>query len=155
MSVERYIPVQKQQDNDTSDFIIFSLPALNITDAIFLQDGGRSVDLEPFTLLAKQASSGKWRAYADEAATDGTAIPQAIYLGPAIASADIVAGDVFDIPILVAGAWFDENRLIIENSKTLETIHATGTIHARTNRDILRTLYLIPRPTSTSSGGEN
>lgn len=155
MTVRRYIPVQRRGDNDTADFIIRSGPALNITDAIFKQDGGRSTDLETYTLLSRMAVEQKWRVFVDEGAIDGTAIPQAIYIGPTIPAADIVAGDVSNLCILIADAWFDENRLIIENSKTLETVITIGTTDLRTVRDHLRTIGLIPFETTTSSGGEN
>ena len=155
MGSGRYFPVQDRADHDTSDFIIRSLPALHVTDAVFKQDGGRSLDFATYTLLGKLASGQEYRAYVDETAVDGTAIPAGIYVGPTIAAADIVAGDVAGIHVLVFGAWFDANRLIIENSKTLETIIGTGTIHAKTVRDYLFYRGLIPFPTSTSSGGEN
>lgn len=155
MGSGRYLPKQTRTDHDTSDFIIRSGPALNVADAVFKQDGGRSIDLEPFTLLGRLASGQEYRAYVDEAATDGTAIPAGIYIGPTIPAADIVAGDVENLDVLVYGAWFDESRLIIENSKTLETIIDVGTIQARTVRDYLHYRGLIPFETSTSSGGEN
>lgn len=155
MGVERYIPVQRRRDNDTADFIIRSGPALNITDAIFKQDGGRSTDLETFTLLSRMAVEQKWRAFVDEGAIDGTAIPQGIYIGPTIPAADIVDGDVEELCVLIADAEFDESRLIIENSKTLETVITVGTTDLKTVRDHLKTIGLIPRPTSTSSSGEN
>lgn len=155
MNAGRYIPVQGRGDHDSADFVIRSGPAINITDAIFKQDGGRSTDLEPFTLLSRIAAGQEWRAFVDEGAVDGTAIPQGIYTGPAIPAADIVAGDVPDLCVLIADAWFDENRLIIENSKTLETVITIGTTDLKTVRDHLRTIGLIPFETSTSSGGEN
>lgn len=147
--------VQQRTDHDTSGFIIRSGPALNIADGVFKQDGGRSLDLEKFTLLSKIAVGQEWRAFVDEAATDGTAIPLGVYVGATIAAADIVVGDVANISVLVFDAWFDESKLIIENSKTLETVIGAGTIHARTVRDYLRSVSLIPFGTSTSSGGEN
>ena len=155
MGSGRYLPKQLRSDHDSSDFIIRSSPALNITDAVFKQDGGRSIDLEPLTLLGRLAAGQEYRAYVDEAATDGTAIPAGIYIGPVIPAADIVAGDVENIDVLIYGAWFDESRLIIENAKTLETIIGTASIHAKTVRDYLHYRGLIPMPTSTSSGGEN
>ena len=152
---DRYSPVQSRADNDSTDFIIRSGPALYIADATYLEDGGRSIDLASRTLMAKRASSQKWRSFVNEAATNGEAIPAGIYVGPTIPAADIAAGDVKNLEILLFGAWFDASRLIIENAKTLETVIGTGTIHAKTVRDYLFYRALIPLGTSTSSGGEN
>lgn len=152
----RYQPVQHRTDLDTRDFILSAERALYI-QGTYLEDGARSIDLEPNTLLAKRATSQKWRAFVNEAATNGEAIPAGIYTGPPILAADIVAGDVENLPILIAGfpVELDEEMLIIENAKTLETVIGTGTIWVRIVRDYLRNLGLIPRLTTQSSGGQN
>ena len=150
----RYSPVQNRGDNDTTDFIIRSSPALNVADAVLKQDGGRSIDLEPYTLFAKIADDQKYTPYINNLAVDGTAIPAGIYIGPTIAAADIVAGDIPNISVLVLGAWFDESKLIME-AKTLDAKIGAGTVHVKTVRDYLYYRGLIPMPTSTSSGGEN
>jgi hypothetical protein len=149
-------PVQHRADLDTRDFILSAERALYI-QGTYLEDGGRSIDLEPNTLLAKRASSQKWRAFVNEAATNGEAIPAGIYAGPTILAADIVAGDVDNLAILIAAfpVEFDEDMLIIENAKTLETVITVGTTDLRVVRDYLRNLGLIPRLTTQASGGQN
>jgi hypothetical protein len=155
MSTGVYQPVQGRTDLSNAQFVRSSLPGYTETKGVYLTDGGRSIDLEPYTLLAKRASSGKYRAFVNEAATNGEAIPAGIYFGPTIAAADIVAGDVPNLVVITAGIKFDEGLLVIENAKTLETVIGTGTIHARTVRDYLRSYMLIPVPTLQHSGGEN
>jgi hypothetical protein len=94
--------------------------------------------------------------FTDETATDGDAIPQGIYVGPDIPAADLVAGDVVDNQILVGAALFDVNQLVIENSKTLNTvINATGgadNINIKTVRDYLADKGLFAEDTTDISG---
>ncbi len=48
--------------------------------------------------------------------------PAAIYLGPSIAAADLVAGDISDVLILLGfGVFVDEDQLIFENSLTMDS----------------------------------
>jgi hypothetical protein len=109
--------------------------------------------------MGKVAATGKWVPFTDETATDGSAVPQGIYMGDDIPAADIVAGDVEDVPILVHGMKFNEDKLVIENSKTLDTIvapsDATNTYIDKTVRDILRERTLIPMNTQSGSRAEN
>ena len=69
--------------------------------------------------------------------------------------ADIAAGDVADVPIVIFGALFDDEKLIIENSKTLDTVIATGTVQAQTVADALIKRSLIPQSTISGSSPEN
>jgi len=151
---QNYQPVQQRIDIDTRPFVLEGHPK-NLFNAIFEQDGGRSGDLVPFTLLSKIAANGKFTSYTDETATDGTAEPAGIYLGPTIAEADIQGADIELVAILTDNATFDDTRLIIENSKLLTTIIATGTVNARTVGDELRKRQLIPVSTLNRSGVEN
>ena len=131
--------VQNSTNNSTVPFVRSGI-SYSKEDQVLLQDAGRSADLAPFTLLAKVAASGKWVPFTDETATDGTAIPSAVYLGDTIAQADIVAGDVTGFgPILVGGACtVDDGQLVIENSKTLGTVIGATSVNARTVNDELR-----------------
>lgn len=147
--------VQVRSDNSTVPFVRYSYPLVKDQDAILLTDAGRTVDLAPHTLMAKVAASQKWVPFTDETATDGTAIPQGIYQGDAIPFADIVAGDVLDRQIIRAGSIVDEDQLIIENSKTLETVITVGTTDLRTVRDHLTAMLLVPRETINASDFEN
>jgi hypothetical protein len=108
-------------------------------NAILLTDAGRSVPLVFGTLLSKVAASGKYVPFTDETATDGSALPSGVYLGPDIPAADIVAGDVLDIPVLVGnGVYIDENKVTIENSKLFTTVIGAASVNARTVKDQLR-----------------
>lgn len=130
-------PVQVQTDNNLQDLVIFGHAAVKQGQTL-KQDAGRSGDLVHNTLMAKVAATGKWIPFTNEASTDGTAIPQGIYIGDDITEADIKAGDVEDLQILV-GAWvvIDKNLLTIENSKLLTTVITVGTTDLRTVEDHL------------------
>jgi len=129
--------VQVNSNITTVPFIRFSYPSTSRTNSIIAQDALRTTDLAPYTIMAKIAASQKWVPFTDETATDGSAIPQGIYIGSAIASADIVAGDVEDVEILESGAIYDINQVVIENSKTLDTVITVGTTDLKTVRDHL------------------
>jgi hypothetical protein len=108
-------------------------------NAILLTDAGRATPLVFGTLLAKVAASGKYVPFINEAAVDGTALPSGIYIGPDIAAADIVAGDILDIPVLVGnGVYVDENKITIENSKLMTTVIGAASPDVRTVKDQLR-----------------
>lgn len=151
----RYIPVQARQDQDTTPFILRGDPETISIEAVFLTDGGRSTDLLFGTLVAKRASSQKWVPFKNEAATNGEAIPAGIFIGPDIAAADLVAGDVTGQAVLLAGADFDANQLVIENAKTLDTVITVGTTSLRTVKDYLLDRSLRPVYTVNASGPEN
>ena len=76
-----------------------------------------------------------------------------IYLGDGILAATIVAGDVTDQLIMVAGngAFVDENQIVLENSLTLDTVLASGD----TIREALYKLGIIPQATDDISDYEN
>lgn len=130
--------VQASQNNSNKPFILNDGLGLTKDNLVLLQDAGRATALVFGTLLAKIAASGKFVPYTNEAATDGTALPAGVYIGPDIAAADIVAGDVADIQVLLGGAVvIDEDQLTIENAKTLGTVIAAVSVNARTVEDVL------------------
>ena len=127
-------------------------------NAAVLQIGARSGDIEQYTVMAKYtagANVGKWAPYDDVTDTDGRACPAGILL-TAITEAAIQAADV-NAPIAVGGdaVAFDTNKLVIENSYTLATEIATGTIAATTIRRKLRELGLFDEDTIDVQGYEN
>lgn len=125
-------------------------------DAIYSTDGGRTTPLLFGTVLGKIVATGKYTAFIDETAVNGTAIPAGIYIGPSIPAADIVAGDVENIPLLVGnGVYLDFSKLVIENSKLLTTIIDTGTVNARTVEDQLRWLGIFGVETVDITSFEN
>jgi hypothetical protein len=74
------------------------------------------------TVMAYDPATGKWNSFTDETATDGTQFPKGILMAD-LTEAEIVAGDVVDVPILVGGCCtVDVGLLVIENSKTLATV---------------------------------
>lgn len=146
--------VQSRLNNSVLAFILAGL-ALNKTDQTLFTDAGRTTDLVFGTLLAKIAATQKWVPFTDETATDGTASPQGIYIGPDIASANIAAADVTDIAVLIGNAVVDVNQIIIENSKTLDTIIGVTSVNARTVRDQLAFRGIFAEDTVNISSFEN
>lgn len=148
--------IQVRVDNDTRPFILNGVGA-SVMDGVMLQDAGRGTTaLTRYTLLAKVAATGKWVPFTDETATDGTAIPQGVYMGDDIAGADLVAGDVVDLPILVgAGVFVDKNLLVIENSKLLTTVITVGTTDLRTVADHMANRGIFMEDSIEISGYEN
>ena len=88
-----------------------------------LTDAGRTTALVYGTLMAKVAATQKWVPFTSEVAIDGSAIPQGIFVGNDVTAAALVAGDVVDVPVLVGGLFtYDNQQLVIENSKLLTTV---------------------------------
>ena len=118
------------------------------------QDAGRTVDLARYTLMSYNPTTTKWVPFTDETATDGTQIPSGIVLATVEYEA-IVAGDVEDVPILIANAEFDQNQLVIENSKTLATIVNVPTSLNKSVEELLRWAGLIASDTIPIDEFEN
>ena len=153
MTVERYDEVQARKDHDPSSFIVKGV-GIYTTSAVIAQDGSRSEPLLSKTLLARKSADAKMTPWINEAATDGTAIPAGIYMGSDIAAADLGAGDIENVVVLLSDAWFDEEKLVIENSKSLNQVILIDNDH-RTLRERLRSMGLIPVLTESSSNPEN
>ena len=151
--------IQSRSNNSSVPFIRFAYPGALEQLAIILQDAGRSAVLAFGTVMAKVAATQKWVPFTDETAVNGSAVPAGIYIGPDIAAADIVAGDVTENQILVGAAFIDLNQLVIENSKTLDTvINATGgadNILIQTVRDFLANRGIFAEDTVDISSFEN
>ncbi len=129
--------VQVSLDNANIPFVL-SGNALSRDDQVLLTDAGRVIPLAPFTVLAKVAATQKWVPFTNAAATDGSAVPQGIYIGESVTAAAIVAGDIVDLNVLLGGAiTIDVDQLVIENSLTLDTVITVGTTDLRTVRDHL------------------
>jgi hypothetical protein len=135
---------------------ILSGVGLSRDDQVILTNAGRAIPLAPFTLMAKVAATGKWVPFTNEAAVDGTAIPQGIYIGDSIAAAAIVAGDIPDVFILVGkDVTVDVDQIVIENAKTLDTVITVGTTDLRTVRDHLANRGIFTEETVDISSFEN
>ena len=86
-------------------------------------------------------------------AVNGLEIPKAIFMGEAIAAADIVAADVEDQLIMIGGngVFIDEDQVVLENSLTLDTILSSGD----SIREALQKLGIIAEDTDDISEYEN
>ena len=105
------------------------------------QDAGRVGDMVVNTLMAYNPSTKVWVAFVDETGTNGTQFPRGILMRT-LTEAEIKAGDVADVPILVGEAIVDLAQLVIENSKTLDTvINSPAGINIRVE-DYLRLLNI-------------
>lgn len=112
--------VQRKTDIANKPFILTLMALIKGAETV-VQDAGRSGDMVINTLMAKDPATGKWTSFTDETATDGTQFPRGILLRT-LTEAEIKAGDVSDVPILVGDAVIDSAQLVIENSKTLATV---------------------------------
>lgn len=112
--------VQVKTDLSNKPFIL-ALMGLVKSAQVVAQDAGRSGDLVFGTLMAYNPTTAKWVPFTDETATDGTQIPKGIIMRT-LTEAEIQAGDVAAVPILVGNAIIDTAQLVIENSKTLATV---------------------------------
>jgi len=148
--------VQARNDEKRRPFILDGSLALSKGGETLLQDAGRVTDLAFGTLMAKVAASGKWVPFISEIVTTGAAIARGIYVGPAILAADIVAGDVLDIDILVGGnVKIDGEQLIIEGGKTLATVFGAASIHAKTVEDQLTEVGIFIGTSVATTSFEN
>jgi hypothetical protein len=113
--------VQGQRDNTNKPFI---MKGEGIAKSVtFAQDTGRSSkDIERFTVVTRNPSTGKWWAYTDVDAVDGTQWPQGIVM-ETVDGASLHAGDVEDIAVMKSGPVVcDEEQLVLENSLALSDI---------------------------------
>lgn len=122
-----------------------------VDSAVLLQNGV-AADLAPFTVLGKIAADGKWKAF-DETATDGAAVNVGIYVGAAVAATDIAAGDISGLDIIVGGAGLrvNDELLVIEGGKTLDTVIGGTTVNATTLREVLHKQGIYPTATKTTT----
>ncbi len=118
-----------------------------------VNDGGVAfVSGDKFTLAV--AVDGDWIPY-DPADLLGADKPQGIFdpegsLGD-IPKQDIIDGDVLDIPILIAGAIFDDGQIVFESGAFTDTVGGTGL----TVEEFLRGRNLIAANTIAGSQPEN
>lgn len=118
--------VQSVSSNLNTPFIL-SGNSYDRSSATIAQDAARTDVLAFGTVMGRNLSTEKWEPFSDEAAEDGTAIPQGIYVGDEIAAAALVAGDVLNCPIIVGGnCTVDRSQVVVENSKTLNTVIAAA-----------------------------
>jgi hypothetical protein len=143
--------VQTRQNNTLNPFIIGGDPVAD-DDGILLTDGARTAVMANYTLLCRVPATRKWVPFTDETATDGTELPLGILMSGPVAAASLAAGDVTGQVILRTGARFDRGQLVIENSKTLNTVIVS---EKTTVSDFLIQVGLVPEYTQNLSELEN
>lgn len=129
---------------------IFNIGGITFT----LTDGATdfaSGDIFTLTVTA----INKWVPY-NPVGVQGEAIPKGIYdpestIGD-ITAAALVAGDVVDMPILIADARFDKDALVFENSGAYTDIIPGTSLNLE---EYLRTMNLIAEYTISGSAAEN
>jgi hypothetical protein len=128
--------VQARQDNTTEPLILSDDSLVRNGD--IAQDEARTTDLLKWTVVAKNATTGLWVPFNDLTNTEGESVPRGIYLGDDILAADLVDGNIEDIPILVGNATVNES-LVVFDDDTLDAddIVNPATIEARTVREAM------------------
>lgn len=116
------------------------------------QDGGRSGAMVRNTLMAYDPGNANWVPFSDETGTDGTQYPRGI-LKADLTEAEIQAGDVDDVPIMIKGT-LDKNQLTIENSKALTTVINVPTNFNTTVEDYLRMVGIFMEDTISVNAAE-
>jgi len=112
--------VQRQTNNENKPFILGDDgEARRVT---FGRDQTRtSADIERYTVVTRNPSSGLWYAYTAVDAVDGTQVPMGIVM-ETVDGAALHAGNVTDIAVLKGNALCDVEQLVLENSLTLADI---------------------------------
>ena len=121
--------VQVRLDVNNNPFVLGG-EAFSRNNEILLQDAGRAIPLAQFTVLGQDAVTGKWVPFDSLIITEtGRSVPRGIYLGADIPTADIVAGDIAQLSVLVGGAGvtYDLDQLVIENALTLASVIKAST----------------------------
>lgn len=117
--------VQTRVNNDTTPFILGGQSL--IKKGVIAQNAARTTVLKKHTVLAQVASTGKYTPYVSGTTTTGASVPSAIYLGDDIAAADLVAGDVGDLDILVGGGCLvDKNQVVFDDGTLSNTTVVNG-----------------------------
>jgi hypothetical protein len=148
--------VQNRGDNSNIPFISSGVSLVKEAETI-LQDAARVNPLVKKTVMAQIAASKKWVPLTDLAATDGSAIARGVYMGDDIPAADLVAGDVVDVPILVGGgaATLVREDIVLENALTLDDVLQAATINEHRVEDDLNRIGLFPEYTVSIDELEN
>ncbi len=135
-------------NDGTTTVVLFNGLQFTVTDG-----GTAFVATDFFTLVV--VANLKWKPFNSDGVL-GEAYPKGIFDPGAtvgsILAATLVAGDVTDMPILIAGARFDGDKLILENSGALTDI-VLGT--NLTVEEYLRQFGLVDEATIAGSIPEN
>ena len=108
--------VQTRSDNSTVPLI---KSGASYVKSGTIGQNQRATDLLHGTVLGRVAATGVYGPYNSLTDITGLSTPQAIYLGDDILAADIVAGDIEDVPILIGGCCTVDENLVIFDDDTL------------------------------------
>lgn len=147
--------VQAQTNITTVPFIRDGV-AYSKSNEVLKQNVGQLADIVAYTLMAQDPATLKWTPFVNEAATDGTQWPRGIIM-QTYAAADIVAGDIPDVPIIVGGKGLviDEGQLVIENAKTLATVINVPANTNKTVETVLREIGIFVQITQDIDAYQN
>lgn len=109
--------VQTRLNNDTTPFILGGQSL--VKKGIIAQNVGRTTVLKKYTVMAQLVSGGKYTPFVALNATTGASVPTAIYMGDDIAAADLVAGDIENVDLLVGGGCLVDKNQVVYDDGTL------------------------------------
>ena len=148
------MPVQNRADYSNIPFVRTGTPFYKEAETV-LTDAGRSGDMVANTVMAYDSALAKWVPFTDETAVDGTQIPRG-FLKAALSEAEIKAGDVLNVSILVGGCCtVDRGQVVVENSKTLATVVDVPTNLKASVEDLLRWTGIFVESTIDVDAYEN
>jgi hypothetical protein len=129
--------VQERIDNTNEPLILDGYSF--VREATITQDEQRTTDLLKYTVMAKNATTGQWVPFNSLVATTGESVPRGIYMGDDIAAADLAAGNIVDVPIMVGGCCTVNAELVVfdDDTLTIDSIVNPANIEARTVREAL------------------
>jgi hypothetical protein len=145
--------VQSRSDIDNTPFILGGNPVQSESETV-AQDAGRTADMVYGTLMSQNPSTKIWSSFVDETGINGTQIPMGVLLRT-LPTADIVAGNVENVPILTGNAILNKDLLTIENSKTLDTVVNSPTNLNKRVEDLLKWLGIFMADVIDTTGFEN
>lgn len=115
-------------------------------DRIIEQDAGRgAADMVFLTVMVRDATTEKLLPMTILTSVTTESLPVGLLM-QTVAAADIVAGDVADVDLLVGGdKMIDEDMIVLENSLTLESLITVPVGAQRTIRTALMEIGIFPR----------
>lgn len=125
------------------DAFVFMSPTAGAQSAVsVLTAGATGTDISGVGFLNGLTGTGTITAPSGDAAT---AVPVAIFGGPDITEADIIAGDVTNQKMITHGEpkYFNEDKIVLENSLDLDDINP---VTGKTIRNMLADKGLIVQP---------
>jgi hypothetical protein len=128
--------VQERSDQSNTPLILSD--DSDVMNGNIDQDRARTAPLLYGTVMAQISAFGLWTPFVSIAGTDGSGVPRGIYLGDEIAAADLIDGEIADVPILVGNARVNESEVVWDQDiLDADTVVAPATDEARTARKAL------------------